>query len=344
MTRSNARRFRLGDRFAIAPPLGSVLWLVLVLGFALPALADEKPADQPAPDEAVPDEPAPEEDTILGTWYLQLIDRNVTPLDEPTRLVFNKDGTVHLYEGEELDELGTYVHDKDKAVITIYDGDNPTDVDEVLKYSFIDDMLVMRDGSGRGDEDDFIELTRKPEGTERHQKLRQGEGKAQDPGRRAQTQRMVHLRQLYTAAIAYQLDMEKPADSIGDLVVKGYIELKAALPVPPPQRLPKDFGEWQDAEKAKWINRLTGCVFLPVDLEGEAPDKQIALIDLPFTTKQEKITLVFGDGHSEIKPYADANKLVKKQTGYTLEQWMKSSSPGSGAAPPKEDDEARDKK
>lgn len=130
----------------------------------------------------------PEEDTILGTWHVQVMEDELMPEDESIRIIFNKDGTVVVYEGDCKEEDGGYLHNEERAEIKIFEDNDPTDIEAILKYSFVDDMLVMRviedPGTGRGEEDQqIIELTRNPEGTERHQKMREKRG--DKPGPRA---------------------------------------------------------------------------------------------------------------------------------------------------------------
>ena len=298
------------------------------------------PLPKPAnPADADDNEGLPVGDTIIGTWYMQIMEGELVPADEQIRITFDKKGVVRVFEGDNEDEVGQYSHDKDRSIIKIYEDDDPTDLEAIIEYSFVDDMLVMKvtEDPGRQNNDTAVfELTRNPEGAKHHQALRKERG--DQPGRRAQMRQMQRMRQLFMAAMLYSSDhKDKLPASLGELVVKEYLDIDLALPAPPPDRLPKDFGEWEGAKKAEWINQRTGCVYIKVDLNVPDADKQIAIIEVPTSKEQEKITLIFADGHGELQAYKEADREVSKQTGHTLEQWMKSKSPGSGEAPPKEE-------
>lgn len=276
-------------------------------------------------------EPLPEEDTILGTWYVQFMEDEVMPLDEQLRLVLNEDGSVKLYQGEEEDESGKYTHDKQAATITIYDGRNPADIEAVLKYSFADDMLVVRYTEGPANADnepeEVMELTRKPEGTKRHQALREKQG-----DQPSQKKRMLQLRQLFMGVMTYHAGLGKSPDSIGDMVVGEYLTLESAVPQSAQDKLPKDFKDWKKQAKSDWINQHTDCVYIKLILNHPQVDSSgsIAIFELPANKEQENVVMVFGDGHSEVKSYKEADRKISKQTGHTLEQWMKTTQPGSG--------------
>lgn len=276
----------------------------------------------------------PEEDTILGTWHVQVMEGELMPEDESIRIIFKKDGTVFVYEGDREEEAGGYLHNEERAEIKIFEDNDPTDIEAILKYSFVDDMLVMHviedPGQGRENDEQVIELTRNPEGTERHQAMRAKRG--DKPGPRERMRRMAQMRQLFMAAMAYSLDQNNMPASIGDLVVGEYIELQAALPASAKEKLPKDFGEWKGPARRDWINQNAGCVFLKFDLKAANTDKLVAIFDVP-TKDQEQVTLIFGDGHAELLALEEADKRIKTQTGTSLAQWAKSKSPGSGAVP-----------
>ena len=296
--------------------------LLLVLVFCgLPTLAqDQKDSD-----------PQPEEDTFLGEWYVQLMEDEVLPADEPIRLVFEKSGLVRVFEGDEEEQAMAYTYDEAKSTITIVEQDDPADIEAIIKYSFVDDMLVMRISEGQGgDEEEVIELTRNAEGTKRHQKLRKDRG--DQPSRRKQMQRMMQMRQLYMGAMTYQADHDKMPESLGDIVVGGYIGWDTALAKSEQEKLPKDFDDWKEPAKRDWINQHAGCVYIKVDLNDPQIDssKQIAIIEVPASKEQEHVNLVFADGHAETQAYKEADREVSKQTGHTLEKWMKTTTPGSG--------------
>jgi len=282
-------------------------------------------------------EDLPEEDTIMGTWYVQVMEGELADPEEQIRIVFEKTGTVRVFESGNEDDVTKFSHDKEQSKITIYEDNDPTDVEAIIEYSFIDDMLVMKvndDPGRRGDEVVVIEMTRNPEGTKDHQALREKQG-----GQASYKKRMMQLRQLYHAAMSYYADQGKVPDNLGDVVVGKYITPESAVPKPTQDKLPRDFKDWKDQAKRDWINQHAGCVYIKVDLTDPQIDssKMIAIFEIPADKEQDKLILVFGDGHSELLTYKEADREISKQTGHTLKQWSKSPSPGAGTAPPKED-------
>ena len=141
------------------------LALLLLMSAALPIMADDEE----------------KEETILGAWYAQYGEGEALPKNMTMKIDFKEDGQVigtMTMEGEEPDvQTWKYEHDEEKAKLTLYEVDDEGNADKepevVLKYSFVDDMLIFTYREGPDDEEEErMELTRNPEGTERHQKLR----------------------------------------------------------------------------------------------------------------------------------------------------------------------------
>ena len=307
--------------------------LLLLFSAALPMSADDAK------------EQAPDEDTILGTWYAQFAEGEVLPKGMTMKLVFEKDGkanaTMSMDEEEDDQEQWQYTHDKESAKLTLYeldDAGNPeAEPEVVLTYSFVDDMLVFRYKEGPNDEEESMELTRKPEGTKRHQKLRAEQGdEAGDPIRGAREvakamQSSTQLRGIHQGATMYATkNKEIYAPSIGDIVVGDMITPEYALSPWSTTAFPKDFDEWAENKRRQWVNENTSYVYLLTGKKMEFDIDLVAAFELPQKADQEKIRLIFEDNHATAKPYAEADKLIKKQTGYTIEQWMKTTSPGTG--------------
>lgn len=296
------------------------LFGIVLLAVGLPAIAqDDKDG-----------EPLPEDDTILGTWYVQLMEGEVAPQDEQIRIVFNEDGTVLVYEdgGGEEEESGQYSHDEDQSKITIYENDR---VETIIKYSFVDDMLIFKISNGRGgDEEERFELTRNPEGTKRHQAVREKRGDG-DPAVQARRQSMTQLRGLHQGAAVYSNSSKNVMpDSIGDMVVGDYILPAYVIPPWSEAKVPEGFDDWEDQKKRDWANRNSGYVYLRSKKKLTLDAEVIAFFELPASADQEQVNLLFDDNHIESHPFAEADKLIKKQSGYTIKQWMKTTSPGTG--------------
>lgn len=300
------------------------------------------------PDDAAQDEPIPEEDSFMGEWYVQLMEGEVTPLDEPVRLVFEKTGIVRVFEDDDEEEVAAYTYDKAKSTITIVEQDDPTDVEAIIKYSFVDDMLVMRmtEGGG-GDEEEIIELTRKPEGAKRHQKMREKRGEVRPGSPEALAKQAAEqLRMIHQGAVTYANGMkdERYPSSMGQLVVGDFITPEYVLsPYSKQLVAPKDFDDWKNEKKIEWVNRHTGYVYLLAGKTMEFDIDLIAVFELPLQAKQKQVRLLYEDNHFVEKPYAEADKLIKKQTGHAIADWMKTTSPGTGemVLPKKQADEPK---
>ena len=151
-------------------------WIVLFT-IAQPAIAQDDAGE----------EPAAEEETILGVWYAQYAEGEPLPEGMSMKLDFKEDGQIvgtMTMEGEEPDtQTWKYEHDEENAKLTLYEVDDEGNVEEeaevTLTYSFEDDMLVFRYREDPDDDEQTMELTRNPEGTERHQKLREEQAEEQ---------------------------------------------------------------------------------------------------------------------------------------------------------------------
>ena len=274
-------------------------------------------------------EPLPEGDTILGTWYIQVMEGEVT--EDPMRLVFNEDGTVLVSEDgveEEEEESGQYSHDENQSKITIYENGR---VEAVIQYSFVDEMLVFKISDGaRGHEEERFELTRHPDGTKRHQAVREKRGDG-DPAVQARRRSMTQLRGLHQGAVVYANSRKAVMpESIGDMVVGDYIPPTYVIPPWSEAEVPEGFDDWEDQKKRDWTNRNSGYVYLRSEKKLTLDAELIAFFELPASVEQEQVNLLFDDNHIESHPFAEADKLIKKQTGYTIKQWMKTTSPGTG--------------
>ena len=150
-------------------------WLILLmLAIALPTIAQDEGGE----------EPAAEEETILGAWYLQYAEGDPLPKNMSLKLDFKEDGqatgTMTMEDAEPETRKWKYEHDEENAKLTLYVVDDEGNVEEdpevLLAYSFDDGVLIFRYREDPDDDEQTMELTRNPEGTERHQKLREEQG------------------------------------------------------------------------------------------------------------------------------------------------------------------------
>lgn len=168
--------------------LALMLLALVLMSAGLPASADDAAVE--AADEV--EDVEAKEDTILGTWYAQIAEDDALPAGDMFKLTFKEGGkaTSSMQMGDyKREESWNYVHDKEKATLTLFELDDEGTPDEepevVLRYSFVDDMLIFRyTESDDAEEEDFqtMELTRNAEGTKRHQKLRKAAAEERDAG------------------------------------------------------------------------------------------------------------------------------------------------------------------
>lgn len=307
-------------------------WMLLLCFAALTAVADDKQE---------------ESETILGLWYVQVggteDDKMVFGPSFSMQMDFRKDGRVNMVmmaDGEKEDEeTQQYTHDKEKATLSIYEIDEDGQRDEdpvgVIQYAFVDGMLAFR--FDEGDEEVTLELTRKPEGTERHQKMREEQGDtageavqaARETARAMQSS--TQMRGLHLGAVAYSNQRKnKYPDSLGEMLPLDFFTPEYVLTPWSETEVPKGFDDWADQKKIDWANTNSGYVYLLTGKQQAFDDKLVAIFELPRSTEQETVRLLFDDSRVEALDYAEADKLIKKQTNVSLKEWMKTTSPGTG--------------
>lgn len=78
-------------------------------------------------------------------------------------------------------------------------------------------------------------------------------------------------------------------------------------------------GAADDDEQAAWVNENTSYVYIP-GLTRDADAKTIVLFEKP-KPGMKQIVVCFNDNHVELLDLAEANKRIKAQTGFSVEQW-----------------------
>lgn len=296
-----------------------------------------------------------DENTLLGVWHAQVGGTEDDPVLYGVfismQMHFDDDGKLHvltkLGNEEEDQQTQPYTYDEQKATISIYSTNNEgkagKKLEKVMQYSFVDEMLVLRFNE-RGEEIG-VELTRQAEGTERHQMLRAdhtdtsgaAEMKARDLA--LLTKSMSNMREIGRGALAYtKSNANANPSSLGELAIRDFITPASILSPSSNTEIPKDFDDWSDQKKSDWMNESSDYVYLLADKKKQQNAEEVAVFELPNSVNQAKVIVLFGEVRLKAIEYAKADKLIKKQTGYTIEQWMNTKSPGSGEAP---DDEKK---
>ena len=308
---------------------------LLFLIAALPIAADQHEKEQAVP----------EEDTILGTWHAQYAEDEILPADSSVRLVFNKEGRLIVYvrftedDDGDIDEF-KYEHDERNAKLTLKrlddEGNVQDETDLVFHYDFVDGMLILRFKEAADAEEETMELTRNREGTRHHQKLRaEAAGKpgrlrgARETARAMQSS--TQMRGLHQAAVVYsQANQDVYAKSLGELLIGAFFTPEYLLSPWSKTEVPEGFDDWQDKKKIDWANKNASYIYLCAGKKAALNSELIAIFELPASVEQEQVRLLFDDNHTQSMAFAKADKLIKEQTGHTLAQWMKTTSPGTG--------------
>jgi len=270
--------------------------------------------------ESQPVEAAP--DTVVGTWYVQRMEDEWTPADSEMRLEFREDGTAHFFEdGEEDEEVVDYVVDEGEGTIQIIDRVDG-DVEVVLAYHFIDDVLLLVFMDFGADESEMeMELTRSAEGSAEHQRMR-ARGDRRD-GRRSQLQSRNQMRGLQQGLTTYAWSNTDRYPAYlglllpGDYVVAGYFLTPWA-----PVDVPEDIDDWSEDEKIEWVRTNTSYAFVRPGQVADGDPDLVTLFELPLFEGTETIGICFDDNHVERFPYDEADDLIEEQTGSDLMQWM----------------------
>lgn len=106
---------------------------------------------------------------------------------------------------------------------------------------------------------------------------------------------------------------------LATLVIDGTIDASLVLSPNGDKVIPSGFTNWQKPNRAAWINKNADLVYIP-GLNRDQGQRVLAFEKQP---NGDSAAVLFADGHGEIQSLDEAEKLVKKETGFTLEQWSR---------------------
>ncbi|MEM9348456.1 MAG: hypothetical protein AAGB26_17850 [Planctomycetota bacterium] len=306
---------------------------LILLAITLPVWAEEagKKAD--------------EKPTIYGVWYLQSAMDEMVPAGT-MKIDFTKEGVVRAYQDDEEDDTNPFKIDQDKSEIVLYESDGE-EVEVTLSFAIKDGVLTLT-GEEEFDGEKFafsMELTRNPEGTEKHQQAREAQGDDDNPLSRARStaramQSSTQMRGIHQGAVtASTIQKGAYPPSIGAMLVEDYFTPEYVLSPWSEVEIAEDFDDWPKQKKIDWANTNTSYVYLLAGKKEQLNPEIIALFEIPSSADQEKVRVAFEDNSVQAMSFEDADKLIKKQTNVSLKEWMTTTSPGTGEYLPPEDEE-----
>lgn len=280
---------------------------------------------------------------LAGDWYLQSVGENPIEPGGPVqmRLVFDKAGRFVAAINEHTDRKDDYPYTIDENASTIFLEDWGNGEGVTYRYSLTEDMLSLYnvEQEDKPYRSSSMELTRTPEGLPRHAEMRQ---RGPSPfGTRSQMTSSVRMREIHKAALTWAdanrsgaRPMRPMPASIGVLVSEGALLPEYALAPWANEEIPSDFDRLSKADQAKWIDEHASYVFFVAGQGYTLDPNKLAIFELlPEPMRLNELGLYYDNTHVARVSVEEAAQIVLKQTGYTLEQWSGSASPGSGAAP-----------
>ncbi len=136
-----------------------------------------------------------------------------------------------------------------------------------------------------------------------------------------QMQDLTQVRGIIQGCILYALDNnDHYPDNIYKLIEGNYVTLEYLISPSSKTKIPKEFDSWSADKKRTWINDNCSYVLIP-NLVADTDSERIAA----FTKLQHGggggIAIGYNDNHVEWTKLDEARKLIKAQTGRSLEAW-----------------------
>lgn len=78
-----------------------------------------------------------------------------------------------------------------------------------------------------------------------------------------------------------------------------------------------------------WVNENSSFVYVPRQ-KATIDSQQVVTFERVTKPGATNVVIGFGDGHTEARPYAEADALVKEKTGKSIADWSKLKKPGAG--------------
>ena len=138
------------------------------------------------------------------------------------------------------------------------------------------------------------------------------------------------VRQGITAQARRQPTTQRGPD-IGALVTAHRLPVRLVLRPGEAAQVPDGFNDWSKQKQRTWVNAHSP--FVAVTGPGDYESDKVMLFELP-RGEQKQITVAFQDGHVQLMPVERAGKLIREQTGRSIDAWRKARADTSDAESP----------
>lgn len=141
----------------------------------------------------------------------------------------------------------------------------------------------------------------------------------------------VQQRGLHQAAVTYANEhKDSMPPSLGHMVVNRLCTADYVLAPWSDDEAPADFDSWSQDKQIAWCNEHAGFVYLGAGRKADFNSNFIILFELPQSLDDAKLVICYDDGRATPLNFAEADKLIKAQTGHSVAEWMDAKSPGAG--------------
>ncbi|MEX0774624.1 MAG: hypothetical protein WD042_02795 [Phycisphaeraceae bacterium] len=136
-----------------------------------------------------------------------------------------------------------------------------------------------------------------------------------------QMQDSTQVRGIIQGCILYaQGNAERYPDNVYKLLQGNYMTPEYLLSPLSGKKLPAEYGTWPEDKQRTWINDNMSYVLIP-NLTADTDSRRIAAFTKIQDSGGKGISIGYNDNHAEWTPLDKARKLIKEQTGRTLEEW-----------------------
>jgi len=145
-----------------------------------------------------------------------------------------------------------------------------------------------------------------------------------------QMQSSTHARGIHMGCVLYaQGANDNHPPDIATLLHGNYFSPEYMISPLDSKKIPEDFHEWTKEKKGEWANANTSYVLLP-GKKVTQDSREIVIFERLHTPGMRTVAVCYADNHVNAEPVETASKLIKEQTGKTLEEWSKVKTPGAG--------------
>lgn len=94
-------------------------------------------------------------------------------------------------------------------------------------------------------------------------------------------------------------------------------------------QIPVGLHDWDKKKRVDWANRNTTFCYV-TGLKNDNDSRTVCVFEKLHYDGQQRVAVAFNDNHVQVLSVAEADRLIKKQTGRSLAEWSASKYPGAG--------------